>query len=226
MSSLWYNCPNKYPCDAQTSSGVYGEVVFEFIVLQQIEAKEDLIFNEQKFIDKLIPYYNILPTAGSNLGFIASTETRQKMSDAHSGAKNVMFGRAVSLETRQKIGAKSKGRIHSDEDRRKISEAGKGNKYNLGHTASVETRMKMSEAHKGLFDGDKNPMYGKPGNKNQSTNKSVLQYAKSGELISNYLSTNEAARIVGVHRECISRCCKGTYKSAGGFIWRYAEVGQ
>jgi len=42
-----------------------------------------------------------------------------------------------------------RGRKQSDEARKKISDAGKGNKYRLGTTASDETRKKMSESKKG-----------------------------------------------------------------------------
>ena len=36
-----------------------------------------------------------------------------------------------------------------------------GNKYCVGKHPSEETRKKLSESHKGLFCGDKNPMYGR-----------------------------------------------------------------
>lgn len=42
-----------------------------------------------------------------------------------------------------------KGKIHSEETKRKLSEARKGNKYNLGKHASEETKRKLSEAGKG-----------------------------------------------------------------------------
>ena len=45
------------------------------------------------------------------------------------------------------------GRKHSDETKIKI---GKSRKYFI----SEETKKKMSESHKGLFEGDKHPLYG------------------------------------------------------------------
>ena len=41
------------------------------------------------------------------------------------------------------------GGIHTEEAKRKLSEARKGNQNSLGRTHSVESRRKMSEAHKG-----------------------------------------------------------------------------
>jgi len=49
-------------------------------------------------------------------------------------------------------GEKQFGRIYgpvSQDTRRKLSEAGKGNKYSLGHVHTLQTKMKMSESHKG-----------------------------------------------------------------------------
>jgi len=67
---------------------------------------ENCIPREQFYIDLLKPEYNILPKAGSNLGFkhseetlnkmrgrIFSIETLAKMSIARKGNKNAMFGR-------------------------------------------------------------------------------------------------------------------------------------
>jgi group I intron endonuclease len=41
------------------------------------------------------------------------------------------------------------GHKHSEESKRKMSEANKGNKYSLGHKLSEETKRKISEAKKG-----------------------------------------------------------------------------
>lgn len=51
--------------------------------------------------------------------------------------------------------------------------------------------------------------------------KPVVQFTKNGEFVAEYTGQYEAARKTGINRECISSCCRGVYKSAGGFIWRY-----
>jgi len=66
------------------------------------------------------------------------------------------------------------GYKHSDESKKKISEAGRGNKYTLGREpwnkglhgykvkpSSEEKKRKISEANKGKQAGDKHPRYGK-----------------------------------------------------------------
>ena len=45
---------------------------------------------------------------------------------------------------------------------------------------------------------------------------------QTGELLETFPSANEAERITGIYQSNISTCCLGKYKSAGGYIWRYA----
>ena len=72
---------------------------------------------------------------------------------------------------------------------------------------SEESRNKMSES--------------KFGNQNATTTP-VLQFSKDGELIAEYPSIMEAERQTGCNNGHICKCCKGKYKSTGGYIWKYA----
>ena len=45
---------------------------------------------------------------------------------------------------------------------------------------------------------------------------------QTGELLATFPSTHEAERVTGINNSSISKCCNGKYKSAGGYIWRYA----
>ena len=56
--------------------------------------------------------------------------------------------------------------------------------------------------------------------------KKVLQYTKSGEFIKEWQSAMEAQIELGIAQSSICRCCKGKYKSAGGYVWRYALAEQ
>ncbi len=76
----------------------YGENNFVFEILEITEKQEDLLSKEQKWLDKYKllngqlnrdKCFNILPTAGSNLGFKASDTTKQKMSDSHYGEQAI-----------------------------------------------------------------------------------------------------------------------------------------
>ena len=60
------------------------------------------------------------------------------------------------------------------------------------------------------------------GDKNNKRSKAVAQYDKEMNLIKIYPSQNEAGRN-GFRSEDICKCCKGTKKTAGGYIWRYVN---
>ena len=57
---------------------------------------------------------------------------------------------------------------------------------------------------------------------NGKTSKKVLQFSKSGEFIREWESTRECERN-GFDHSFVSDCCRGKYKSAYGYIWRYKE---
>ena len=86
---------------------------------------------------------------------------------------------------------------HSEESKRKISEA------RIGITLSEEHKKKISQS------------MGVNG---------ILQFSKDGELIAEYPSLVEAERNTGCNRGNICNCCKGRLKTCGGFIWKYREI--
>ena len=93
---------------------------------------------------------------------------------------------------------------HTEESKKKMSEAKIGEKnYWYGKHHSEESKKKISES-KGV--------------------NGILQFSKDGELIAEYPSTHEAERQTGCNHGHICDCCKGKYKSAGGFIWKYKEI--
>ena len=71
-------------------------------------------------------------------------------------------GKHHSDETRKNISEGNKGKQLTEETKKKISEATIGRQSpNKGKHPSEETRRKLSEAHKGKQAGENNPMYGK-----------------------------------------------------------------
>lgn len=163
----------------QNSWNKYGENVFKFIVLLYCH-QENLIYNEQIAMDKYqasnpLFGYNMRPIAESNLGKIVSEKTRSKIrKSAWRGDKNpskrsevkqkisiANKGKTRSLEVRRRISNTLKehykenknpffGRRHSEETRKKMSDAAMGREsWNKGKSFSKETCKKMSEAGKG-----------------------------------------------------------------------------
>ena len=50
----------------------------------------------------------------------------------------------------------------------------------------------------------------------------ILQFTKDGTFVKEWPSAREAERQLGILQSSICNCLKGRYKSAGGFVWRYA----
>ena len=110
------------------------EILWTFGTAKQCFAKEREIVNEE-FIARADTYNIVLGGKGGNLGKQANAKKSKKL-----------MGHTVSEETR-----------------RKISKANKGNAYRLGGKHTEETKKKLSEHRRknSLSKGKNNPMYGK-----------------------------------------------------------------
>lgn len=51
----------------------------------------------------------------------------------------------------------------------------------------------------------------------------ILQFSKDGTFMKEWPSAKEAERQLGILQSNICNCLKGRYKSAGGYVWRYAH---
>jgi hypothetical protein len=51
----------------------------------------------------------------------------------------------------------------------------------------------------------------------------VVQLDLMQDFINEFSSQHEASRITGVNLSDICACCKGRYKTAGGFVWGYKK---
>lgn len=58
---------------------------------------------------------------------------------------------------------------------------------------------------------------------NHNISKWVIKLSKNNEILHFYPSTRQANRETGIDNSSISACCLGKQKTAGGFIWKYAE---
>ena len=51
--------------------------------------------------------------------------------------------------------------------------------------------------------------------------RAVRQLSIDGELVAEYESLSAACNATGTHVSNITKCAKGAYKTAGGYIWKY-----
>ena len=56
-----------------------------------------------------------------------------------------------------------------------------------------------------------------------SQSKPVCQYSLDGIYIATYKSIKEASKQTGINQGDISCCCRGKYKTSGGYIWKYVN---
>lgn len=59
----------------------------------------------------------------------------------------------------------------------------------------------------------------------ENFSKPIIQFSKDGEFIRKWNSAMDVHRELGINQNCICQCCKGKYKTAGGYIWRYYYKG-
>ena len=175
-----------------------------------------------------IAYINIMKKR------VITQETRNKL-------REINLGHEVSEETRKKISDRAKerfadpaycnpllGRHLSDETKQKISESNQGKQAGENHPLfgthrSDETKQKISEKAKvRLADPTNHPMYGKTEGNNPRAIE-IDQYDKFGNFIATWSCAKQAANSLNIDSSGITKCCKGKYKTAGGYIWRYTN---
>lgn len=83
------------------------------------------------------------------------------------------------------------------------------------------------EEHKSIHGkektGEKNPMYGKFGEKHHNSKPIIGVHKETGKE-AKFPCMSEAERVLGISVSNICNCLKGKLKSAGGYIWRYEKA--
>jgi group I intron endonuclease len=126
---------------------------------------------------------------------VCSEETRKKLSESRKGEKNPNFNKPMSEEQKQKI----------SESRKKLIKEGK-----LNINKGIKITEKQLEGLKKGWEISK-----------EKTSKKVGKYDLEGKLLATYESISEAGRREDILYQSICKVCKGKYKTAGGFIWKY-----
>lgn len=87
--------------------------------------------------------------------------------------------------------------------------------HRKGKKWSEQIKRKISDAMKNRKLSEKHK---------RKLSKPVLQIDKqTGEIVRTWSGMREVQRVLGIAHQNISKCCLGKYKSAGGYVWRYAS---
>lgn len=101
----------------------------------------------------------------------------------------------------------------------------------IGHTVSLETRIKLSEHHADV-SGENHPMFGR---KHSEEAKEKMRQAGIGrpssrknltpvfcvELDTAFENATEASKILHLDSGAILKCCRGERKTCGGYRWNF-----
>lgn len=127
----------------QNAWNKYGEANFIFEIIE-IATENSLLSREQFWLDYYPINYNILSIAGSPLGRKHTEETKQKISQKRRGIPNTIEQRKLLSEIgRGRTNKARTGMPHTDETKAKMSLKAQGNKSNLGRKFSEEHIRKM-----------------------------------------------------------------------------------
>ena len=224
----------------QNAFNKYGEENFIFEIIEYVENKNMLLEREQYWIDELSVCdrnigYNMRLKAGSNLGYICSEETREKLRQIslYLGLKPPSCkGIKLSEEHKNKISNSHKGKKMSKEAVFKSAEARKG------YITPMEVKQKISKALKGKTPWNKNKKMSEDAIKNMSeckmghfvseeTKQKMSKNNKNKAKVLNittkkiFTSITEASKYYNIQKSGISAACRGLYKMSGGFEWTY-----
>ena len=208
----------------------YGIENFKFEVLI-ICFDEDLNNYEKEYIKK---YNSITPNGynaneGGEVGGMFkgkhhSEETKKILSEKSRS-------RYMTEDSRKEHGQTVKNALQTSEKwKRAIAEGrvGLAGKKKIGTKTSEETKKKISESVKEYFSGDgknKEAHYKHHSEiMTKAIGKKVNQYTLKGEFIKEYPCIAEAERQTTVTRRNIQSNVVNRSKTAGGFIWKYAEI--
>jgi group I intron endonuclease len=152
----------------------------------------------------------VITTIASGLTFADANELEQRTIEELN--TKVGNGRGYNMTA----GGRGFRRAHSEVSKARISESCERRyrenpeaverirQQKLSHFANPRNRMRAREYH-------------------LSHARAVIQQGSSGIAVARFTSASEASRVTRIDRSDIAKTCNRERRSAGGFIWRFAE---
>lgn len=212
----------------------------EFVLLEIVNDKKDLLKIEQWYFDKLLPFddngFNILKIAGSSLGVKRRKESVERWKKSMEGFVPLKGDNRKKIDFESKINI-SKGKCEwipvakYDLDGNFIAI------YDSVFMAAQENKLsgikvtavcKSQRDSAGQFVWRYAPDYICANKIERYTHKwkqcyRVIQKLPSGEFVAMYESARDASEKGGFNKDCIQMVCTGVCKSHKGFIWEYEK---
>ena len=178
----------------QKDFDLYGDSVFEYMLLHETNVDEERYFIEADIIEQLRTYeygYN-LSVDGRGM-YILTDDTREKMRKNTIGKNNPFYGRKHSEETKRMLSEKASKRV------------GYKNPF-YGKTHSQKSIDKMNKSFQKLKDsGWVNPQKGIPKSDEAKRNNALAQPKRKSVYAEGkkYMSISECAKDIGVVRATV-----------------------
>jgi hypothetical protein len=124
-----------------------------------------------------------------------------------SGTRGSESGYKHSEEKKREIREKTKEAMKDPEVHKRLIES------HVAYWSTPESRVKASNAMKGLMLGEKHPQA-----------KAIIQYSIDGKFIKNWPYARLAAKELSISASSICLCCQGKKEDYKGFRWSYANT--
>ena len=181
------------------------EILFVDLTIEDAAAKEKELINLYKSNNPLFGYNISSGGEGGAEGVTISEKERKRRSEhakTYIGSNNPNYGN-------HKIAGENNpffGKEHTEQTKQLLSDLAKDRWNDEGY------KQHMMDVHQNINIGANNPRA-----------KITLQYDLNGNFIASWEYAKMAADTLKICVSGITQCCRGIRKSAGGFIWRYAD---
>lgn len=177
-----------YSCSPKLENAIkkYGKQNYTIELLEEANDQKELDNREEFWI-------NSLKTVGGGYNIESKCRGRGRVSD----------------ETKKKISLGNKGKVVSEETKKKLREAAKKrlrdkkNHPNFNKPVLEETRKKIIKGNI------------------KATGRGIVQFDKKGRFVNTFESISSACNKLGLKDSSIIRCCKKKQKTSGNFQWSY-----
>ena len=175
---------------------------------------------ENKLVHRLVAEAFIPnPDNKTELDHIDTDRTNNRIDNLRWVTRSENCLNPITVERKSRL---MKGRVMSDETRRKMSNSRIGNKNSLGYKWTEEQKSKLVGRKYKPIDYTEE-VRRKISNARKSMAKPISQFTSEGVFIAHFSSSREAAEFLNICRRNIDYCISGKQKTCKGFIFKIKE---